>query len=75
MSGFVLNEVGFGNERLLWQRGGFPLSYLATDDHDSMKWRLAFVRAFVERDAAVGYSDGARPSRANGRASDSGADI
>lgn len=50
MGGFMLDEVGAGNQRLLWQRGGFPLSYLAAGDRDSMKWRHAFVRSFVERD-------------------------
>lgn len=34
----------------LWLRGGFPRSYLATDDPISFQWRLDFVRTFVERD-------------------------
>jgi uncharacterized protein len=50
MRGFTLDEVGSGEELRLWQRGGFPLSYLAANDRDSMKWRMAFVQAFVERD-------------------------
>jgi predicted AAA+ superfamily ATPase len=30
--------------------GGFPRSYLARTDGDSMEWRREFVRTFVERD-------------------------
>jgi uncharacterized protein len=34
----------------LWSRGGFPNSYLATSDPQSMRWREAFVRSYLERD-------------------------
>jgi len=34
----------------LWVRGGFPDSYLATDDAVSLEWRRAFVRTYLERD-------------------------
>jgi predicted AAA+ superfamily ATPase len=50
MQGFTLDEVAPDHERLLWRRGGFPLSYLADSERDSMKWRLAFIQAFIERD-------------------------
>lgn len=43
-------EVGVGRMNALWTRGGFPLSFLATTDQDSMAWREAFVRLTVERD-------------------------
>jgi uncharacterized protein len=33
-----------------WLRGGFPDSYLATDDHVSAEWRQAFIRTYLERD-------------------------
>ena len=36
--------------RLLWLRGGFPSSYLASSDAASMRWRLAFIRSYLERD-------------------------
>ncbi len=36
----------------LWVRGGFPDSYLAGDDRDSMVYRENFVRTYVERDLA-----------------------
>lgn len=50
MGGLALDEAGADQERRLWQRGGFPLSYLAANDRDSMKWRQAFIQAFIERD-------------------------
>jgi predicted AAA+ superfamily ATPase len=34
----------------LWVRGGFPDSYLATDDPASLEWRLAFIQTYLERD-------------------------
>jgi len=34
----------------LWSRGGFPLSYLASDNKDSFLWRQSFVATFLERD-------------------------
>jgi uncharacterized protein len=34
----------------LWVRGGFPQSYLASSDKDSMFFRLNFIRTYLERD-------------------------
>ena len=34
----------------LWVRGGFPDSYLAGSDRDSLAWRRNFVRTYLERD-------------------------
>ncbi|MEM9557737.1 MAG: ATP-binding protein [Acidobacteriota bacterium] len=34
----------------LWFRGGFPRSLLAGSDPQSVQWRRAFVRTFLERD-------------------------
>jgi uncharacterized protein len=36
--------------RWLWLRGGFPPSYLAASDAASLRWRLAFIRSYLERD-------------------------
>ncbi len=36
--------------RILWRRGGFPRSYLAVDDTESLEWRLDFIKTFLERD-------------------------
>lgn len=35
---------------MLWLRGGFPESLLAHDDKTSLKWRLNFIRTYLERD-------------------------
>lgn len=37
---------------LLWLRGGFPDSLLATSDARSLKWRQDFIRSYLERDIA-----------------------
>jgi len=50
MHGFSLQEVGPGKQRTLWLRGGFPESFLARTDRDSMAWRESFTRTFLERD-------------------------
>jgi predicted AAA+ superfamily ATPase len=34
----------------LWLRGGFPDSLLAADDARSLRWRLDFIRTYLERD-------------------------
>lgn len=34
----------------LWIRGGFPLAYLAENESDSHRWRLDYVRTFLEQD-------------------------
>jgi uncharacterized protein len=50
LHGFNLSETG--NEKMdrLWRRGGFPLSYLAKTEEDSIAWREGFVRTFLQRD-------------------------
>ena len=50
LSGFNLEEVGADRRDDLWQRGGFPRSFLGGDDAESARWREAFVRTFLERD-------------------------
>ncbi len=50
LGGFDLGEVDPGAWRTLWQRGGFPRSYLATDTRGSALWRRNFLRTFLERD-------------------------
>ncbi len=34
----------------LWVRGGFPESLLAINDQGSLRWRLNFIRSYLERD-------------------------
>jgi len=43
------NPLEFSPEKL-WFRGGYPQSYLATDDNESWKWRSDFIASYVERD-------------------------
>jgi len=51
---FVLKEVSEDDHskalRRLWLRGGFPRSYLAPDERESIEWRRDFIRTFLERD-------------------------
>ena len=37
----------------LWLRGGFPQSYLASTDQDSLALRRDFIRTYLERDVAM----------------------
>jgi predicted AAA+ superfamily ATPase len=50
IGGFSLAELGAEAEQRLWLRGGFPLSYLAGDDTDSIVWRKNFIQTLLERD-------------------------
>jgi predicted AAA+ superfamily ATPase len=52
MSGFVLDEVAPRNLDRLWLRGGFPRSFLARSEQESLEWREDFLRTFLERDLA-----------------------
>ena len=47
-----VTEVGAGEWALdrLWIRGGFPDSFLAKNDPDSLKLRKSFIRTYLERD-------------------------
>jgi predicted AAA+ superfamily ATPase len=45
---FNLNEID--DNQKLWQRGGFPKSYLAQSDEDSFIWRREYVRTYLEQD-------------------------
>ncbi|MBW1808201.1 MAG: ATP-binding protein [Deltaproteobacteria bacterium] len=50
---FQLLELGINKDRILerlWLRGGFPRSYLASDEQESLEWRKDFIRTFLERD-------------------------
>jgi len=46
----TLDEVQPHDLEQLWRRGGFPRSFLAADEATSFRWRLDFVRTFLERD-------------------------
>lgn len=50
LSGLSLPEVGVDRQNTLWDRGGFPRSFLAPDATASFAWRRDFIRSFLERD-------------------------
>ncbi|HAJ79367.1 MAG TPA: ATPase [Fibrobacteres bacterium] len=49
---FALREVSNNIENImqLWLRGGYPLSLLSSNDVDSLQWREAFIRTYLEQD-------------------------
>lgn len=64
LHGFNLQEAGANQTRRLWLRGGFPLSFLASSDSDSLQWRIDFIRTFIERDLpAAGHTPSSESMR------------
>jgi len=49
---FDVTEIRPQGEGLVrfWERGGYPLSWLASSDADSFEWREAFIQTHLERD-------------------------
>jgi predicted AAA+ superfamily ATPase len=47
---FDVLEVEPNDGDRLWVRGGFPDSFLATHDDESLTWRQNFIRTYLERD-------------------------
>lgn len=50
LHGFDLGETGSDSWEKLWIRGGFPRSFLASSDADSVVWREGLIRTFLQRD-------------------------
>ncbi len=50
ISGFSLSEIGTASTSQLWLRGGFPRSYLAASEEESIAWRQEFILTLLERD-------------------------
>ena len=50
LGGFSLEEVGAAALDAVWLRGGFPPSYLAASETDSLVWRGQFIQTLLERD-------------------------
>lgn len=50
VGGFDPVEVGTGQQAALWLRGGFPRSFLAASDADSLAWRLQAVERHAASD-------------------------
>ena len=52
LPGFDLAEIPEKHIDRLWLRGGFPNSFAAGSDADSLAWRRDFIQTFLERDLA-----------------------
>lgn len=50
MPPLLLDEVGEDRINDLWLRGGFPDSFQADSDQNSLAWREDFLRTYLERD-------------------------
>jgi len=50
LTGFDLAETGPRSLDRLWVRGGFPRSFLARTNADSVAWREGFIQTFLQRD-------------------------
>jgi uncharacterized protein len=50
VTGFDLHEVGSEQLETLWRRGGYPLSFLASNEENSNEWRKNAINRFVEQD-------------------------
>lgn len=53
LSPFNAKEVAEEPLTPLWLRGGFPDSFLAANDADSLQWRRNFIRTYLERDVPM----------------------
>lgn len=47
---FDITELGSKRADQLWVRGGFPDSFLADSEAQSLSWRQDFIRTYLERD-------------------------
>jgi uncharacterized protein len=50
LEGFRVSDVGAENFKQLWLRGGFPRSYTAQSDDESLLWRENYITTFLEKD-------------------------
>ena len=44
------DQLSVADLNALWVRGGFPMSWLAPSDADSMTWREVFMATYLEKD-------------------------
>jgi uncharacterized protein len=59
---FKLEEVN--NIDVLWNRGGFPKSYLSRKENESYAWRKEYITTFLERDLSnMGFMASPRQMR------------
>ncbi|MDF9828293.1 putative AAA+ superfamily ATPase [Ereboglobus sp. PH5-10] len=50
---FQFRETGADSLDLLWERGGFPRSFLADSEADAFAWRDNFIQTYLQRDIAA----------------------
>jgi uncharacterized protein len=50
LTGLTVLEVRQPDQDKLWLRGGFPDSFLATNEQASLRWRMNFIGTYLERD-------------------------
>ena len=50
LDGLRLADIGEAAQGRHWLRGGFPLSFTARSEADSLAWRRSFLQTFLERD-------------------------
>ena len=50
VGGFSLDEVGLKFFNKHWLRGGFPRSFLAHTENESLNWRKDFIQSLIEKD-------------------------
>lgn len=50
LEGFRLADLGTRAQQRHWLRGGFPLSYTAKTETNSVVWRRQFLQTFLQRD-------------------------
>lgn len=50
---FTLAECGPAALKKLWERGGFPRSFLADTAESSQLWRKSYIQTFLERDLSL----------------------
>ena len=53
MTPLDVREVAAESLENLWLRGGFPDSFLATDERQSLSWRQDLLRTYLERDVPM----------------------
>lgn len=46
----TIDEIPSADMYKLWCRGGFPESFIADNDEDSIAWRYDFIKTYLERD-------------------------
>jgi predicted AAA+ superfamily ATPase len=50
LEGLRLSDLGAKTQPKHWVRGGFPLSFTARSETDSIAWRRQFLQTMIERD-------------------------